>query len=504
MGNLSKNATLLLQQRYCHPGETPHEVYRRVSEAMGMGDQVFARRLYNLMVKSVFLPNSPAIRNGGKPNGLLHACFVLPIADDINSIFKRVADMANIFKAGGGVGINFSPLRPAGTPLSSGGTSSGAVSFMNVFDTTTEIVKQGGFRRGALMGIMNYNHPEIYDFMSVKLNTNKLTNFNLSVLVDDYFMKACRDDLNIELAFNEKVYQIVRARDIFDKIVYGAWKRGDPSLVFYDRINQDNPLFPETAIVCTNPCAEVPLPPFGACTLGSINLTKFVKGNEFDFAGFYETCKLASKALLNVNKVSHYPLPEIAETMEKLNPFGLGVMGFADTLIMLGIKYDSEDCLKFIDELQLPYRVATNEMSPDSFYHRVIAPTGSLSILANCSSGIEPVFDTVFERHLTVGVIEETRDIYKSQYIRTAHEVSPEWHIKVLAQWQKYVDGGVSKTINLPYEATLKDIKDVFIQAWKLGVKGITVFRDGCLGEQGQVLIRKPNKCEEGSEVCHL
>lgn len=501
MGTLSKNATLLLEQRYCHIRETPYDVYKRVAEAMSMGNEALAKQFYDAMSKSIFLPNSPALRNGGKPNGLLHACFVLPIADDINTIFQRVANMANIFKAGGGVGLNFSPLRPIGSPLSSGGTSSGALSFMNVFDTTTEIVKQGGFRRGALMGILDYNHPEIYDFISVKLQGNKLTNFNLSVLVTDEFMEAVENDRKITLEFAGYPYETVRARDIFEMIVYGSWKRGDPAMVFHDRINQDNPLYPNLDIVCTNPCAEVPLPPFGACTLGSINLAKFVKGDNFDFEGFYEMVKLAAKALTNINKVSFYPLPEIQEVMKMLNPIGVGVMGFADALIMLGIDYDSKACLDFIGKLAEPYIRGTYEAAPDCFYHRIIAPTGSLSILANCSSGIEPVFDTVFERHLTVGVIEETRDIYKSKHVRTAHDVSPEWHVRVLAEWQKYCDGGVSKTINLPYWAGLNDVRNVFMSAWKQGVKGITVFRDGCLGAENQVLVRKP-KCEDG--FCHL
>jgi ribonucleotide reductase alpha subunit len=408
----------------------------------------------------------------------IHNCFVLPVDDSIHSIFDAIRNMAVIFQRGGGCGFNFSALRPKDAPLSSGGTSSGSTSFMNLFDRVTEIVKQGGFRRGAAMSVLNYNHPDILDFCRSKL-TRTLTNFNLSVLVTDEFMASLENGgMYVDLMHEGKKYGSLKSKDIFDLITLGAWVSGDPGLLFYDRINKDNKRFPEIKIIATNPCGEVPLPDWGACTLGSINISKFVDGDNFDFDKFYDIVKIGSRALLNVNLINYYPIPQIGKVMQELSPFGVGIMGFADALIMLGIKYDSEDSLDFIRKLAKPYVEASDEVGGDSFYKRSIAPTGSLSILADCSSGIEPVFDTSFERHITVGVVTETRDIYKSEFCRTAHQVSPDWHIKIQTEFQKFVDAGVSKTVNVPYDIGVEDIRNIYLQAWKRGAKGITVFRD--------------------------
>jgi ribonucleoside-diphosphate reductase alpha chain len=496
---LSSNAALLLRDRYAHAekGESPEGVLKRVAKAISIRDDRFEKQLLDSMLNGVFFPNSPCIRNAGRKRGLLHACFILPCEDSIKEIFNTITNMAVIFKSGGGVGINFSQLRPKKASLSSGGTSSGAVSFMGIFNAVTETVKQGGFRRGALMGIMNPNHPEIFDFCRAKLK-GELTNFNLSVMVTDDFMEKATNGGSIELKHDGKLYNTVRAKDILDIIVLGSWMRGDPAILFFDRINKDNKLYPEVIIDTTNPCSEVGLPAYGACCLGSINISKFVERNNFNFEKFYDAVKMTTRALLNMNIISNYPLPQIAKLMGDLNPIGVGIMGFADALIMLGVKYDSEDCLDFIDQLAKPYKEATEEMAPESFYKRIIAPTGSLCILADCSSGVEPVFAESFERHLTVGVIEETRDIYKSEYVRTAYEVSPEWHLKVQAKFQSIVDGGISKTINLPSNASVDDIKNIYIQAWKSGVKGVTVFRD----ESIDGVLKAKTSCEDG--VCYL
>jgi ribonucleoside-diphosphate reductase alpha chain len=433
----------------------------------------------------------------------------LGIRDDIHAIFDTISSMAFIFKSGGGVGINFSPLRENGAKLSGGGTSSGVISFMKIFDHVVDTVKQGGVRRGALMGILNHDHAEVIDFIRVKLQGG-LQNFNLSIMVSDEFMKMIETDKKIPLCSpSGQCVESVKAKDIFELICFTAWCNGDPAFLFYDRINKDNPFYPEVKIVACNPCAEVALPDYSACDLGSINLSKFIWKSEFNFDRFEEICKVAMRALSAMNKISTYPMPEIAEAMKKYNPVGVGIMGFADCLIKLGIKYDSKECLEFIDKVGEVYKRSTDEYDPDNFYfyRRIIAPTGSLSILADCSSGIEPVYDTTFERRLTVGVVEETRDFYKSEYVRTAHQVSPEWHVKVLAQWQKWVNGGVSKTVNLPHDASVDDIKTLYKMAWKLGVKGVTVYRDGSRGKDGQVLVSKTNKFSMGKcsdETCTL
>jgi ribonucleoside-diphosphate reductase alpha chain len=259
-------------------------------------------------------------------------------------------------------------------------------------------------------------------------------------------------------------------------------------------------LFPEVVLDTTNPCSEVALPHYGACCLGSINISKFVEKDNFNFDKFQRSVKMGARALLNMNTISFYPLPQIRKQMEDLNPIGLGIMGFADTLIMLGIRYDSKEALDFIKQLSVPYIQGTEDVAPDSFYKRIIAPTGSLSILADCSSGVEPVFAKAFERRLTLGVIEETRDIYKSEFCVTAHQISPDWHLEIQRAWQGVVDGGISKTINMPADASVEDIKQVYTKAWKFGLKGVTIFRDNSI--DGVLVPTERQKC--GDEFCNL
>jgi len=489
---LSKNAIYLLNSRYCKNGESPEGVFKRVANFLAHGDIKFEDQLYTLMVTGTFLPNSPALFNAGTKANMLHACFILPIKDDIHSIFNTVSDMAYIFKGGGGVGINFSSLREGGALLSSGGTSSGVLSFMKIFDNVVDTVKQGGMRRGALMGILDYNHPEIFNFSKVKLE-KALQNFNLSIMVDDKFMNAVETNTPIDIMSPKNGFiNQISAKDIFDIACFASWVNGDPAFLFKDTINKDNPFYPDIVLDTTNPCSEVSLPHYSACCLGSINVAKFVWKNEFSFDRFADTCRLGMRTLTAMNELSEYPLPQITEAMKKYNPVGLGMMGFADCLIKLGIRYDSQECLDFIDKLGAVYKEATLSYNPDDFYfyRRIIAPTGSLSILADCSSGVEPIYDVAFERSLTIGRIEEVRDLYKSEYVRTAHQVSPEWHVKICAQWQKWLDGGLSKTVNMPNNASVEDIKQVYKLAWKSGCKGITVYRDG---SRDQVLTSTSN-----------
>ena len=810
---LSKNAIYLLEQRYCRDGETPEAVFKRVSSFLFDEDDTLKDKLYNAMSNGVFLPNSPCLYNAGIPNTTLNACFVIDIDDSIMGIFKAVSEMAQIFHYGGGVGLNFSSLREKDALLRTGGTSSGVVSFMKIFDTVTETVKQGGYRRGALLGALNVNHPEIFHFVGSKIRGD-LQNFNISVMVNDEFMKKAETSGKIDLIspLGKKV-ESVKARDLFDIICFTAWNNGDPGLLFFDRINKDNPYYPNMVINSTNPCVtgetliltkngykeikdcldetvsiwngwewsevtpkitgynqeiydvqcsdgsnlsctpyhkfhlqtgvveaknlkigdklaksefpiiegsislaekeaytygffcgdgsietnrdrqsiwlydkkrvllnkfdyesvnecegdrlfvklfkgkytkknfvpelpysiktrlgwlagiidsdgtlndsggsititsidkefllkikrmlntlgvnstvslngegglrfikikeylckdcfrltisafsikklrelglvtnrvnttsaqpnrecsrfikiisiskralleskvfcftepknhtgifngvltgqcgEQPLPPYGSCCLGSINIGKMVTKGEFNFERFIEYIRLGYKTLDQINSKSWYPIPEITESMNKYKPIGLGIMGFADALIKLGIYYDSQECLDFVDRIGKVFKETTEEDKTPRLYRRSLAPTGSLSILANASSGIEPIFDDAFERHLTIGVIEETRDLYKSEYTKTAHQISPEWHIKVQAQWQKWIDSGVSKTVNMPNNASVEDVKNVYKLAWMSQCKGVTIFRDGSKNTQVLYSTSKKQKCSD-------
>lgn len=498
---MTENAKRLLATRYCWPGEKPEDVYKRVAEAVCIGDFTLRDWFQKAMEDEVFLPNSPCLRNAGKKNGLLHACFVLPIEDNIEGIFKTLQNTSTIFHYGGGVGVNFSNLRPAGSVLSTGGSSSGAVSFMGIFDKVTDTVKQGGFRRGALMGLLDYDHPEITQFIRAKLKGD-LLNFNLSVMVNDWFMEAMTSGTKkMELRHGGNVAGKLKAKDVFDLMCFTNWCCGDPGILFFDRINKDNKYYPKLVLKSCNPCSEALLPEYGACTLGSINLSKFVKKDGgFKFEEFEKTVRMATRVLLNTNRVGWYPLPEIYATMREYDPIGLGVMGFADCLIKMGVRYDNDGALQFIRELGSIFTRGTSEIAKNSFYQRIIAPTGSLSILADCSSGIEPIFGRYVTRSLDadIGVIEERRDIYSSEYAVCAHEISPEWHLKVQAEWQKVVDGGISKTINVPNSTSVDDIKEIYKKAWELGCKSVTVFRDGC--KEG--VLRQVGKCD--GDTCYL
>jgi ribonucleoside-diphosphate reductase alpha chain len=556
---VSDNALRVLKRRYLTKDEegrvieTPQELYRRVARHIASAELLYDSKadissweeaFYQLMANLDFLPNSPTLMNAGHELGQLSACFVLPIDDSMESIFDAVKYTALIHKSGGGTGFSFSRLRPERDRVgSTGGIASGPASFMRVFDTTTDVIKQGGMRRGANMAILNVGHPDILKFIEAKDDPEALTNFNLSVAVTDEFMKAVEEgtDYNLVNPRTGEVMDKLNARDVFDKIVDMAWHTGDPGVVFIDEINRHNPTPELGKIESTNPCGEQPLLPFESCNLGSVNLSKMVVDKDgqpyIDYDKLSQTVKLAVRFLDNVIEVNQFPLAEIAEMTKTTRKIGLGVMGFADMLIQLGIPYDSEQGLVVAEEIAHFISEEADKASielaqergvfpafqqsiydmPDGPRFRnasrtTIAPTGSLSIIANCSSGIEPLFALSYVRHILEGEeflevnpyfeeiaksggfyspdlmkqlaegkrlkdVEEVPEEIKRLFI-TAHDISPEWHVRMQAAFQRFTDSAVSKTVNFPHEATPEDVAKVYVLACQKGLKGITIYRD--------------------------
>jgi len=620
IGQWSESALKVLRERYLQPvgsvesgsptaWETPEDMCWRVAQAIAQAErawgaseaavQQIASQFYDLMVDCLFLPNSPTIMNAGAENGLQYsACYVLPVEDSIEGIFEAIKRAALIHQSGGGTGFSFSRLRPRNSPVrSSGGSASGPVSFMRVFDAATQAIKQGGKRRGANMGVLRVDHPDILEFVECKLG-GAITNFNISVAITDTFMQALEQDEEYDLVAQpgwprpgglshplqsgwvgcdnpppdggrysggETVGRL-RARDVWEHIVQAAWRSGDPGLMFLDTVNFSpaNPTPKLEQIEATNPCGEQALAPNDACNLGSINLARFADSKGLLYWDELErVVRLAVRFLDDVIEVNPYPLPEIDATVKANRRIGLGIMGWADLLFELGIPYDSEAALELADEvMSFIQRIGHDESArlaevrgafpnwPRSIYKddcpcrnatiTTIAPTGSVSIIADCSSGIEPAFalayqhvvkqpdgserrlsfvNPVFERlaraqgwyseapsHLTSrnggcdgasseelmaevarrgsvqgleGVPEEAQRVFV-----IAHEIAPEWHVRMQATFQQHVDNGVSKTINMPNSATVDDVAAAYRLAYDLGCRGITVFRDGCKGEQ--------------------
>jgi len=562
---LSENALKVLKKRYLKKNsqgkviENPSGMFHRVANHVAQSENRFhkgksaeetAAEFYEMMARLEFLPNSPTIMNAGKDLGQLSACFVIPIEDSLDSIFQAVKNTAIIHQTGGGTGFSFSNLRPKDDRVSStGGIASGPVSFMKVFNTGTEVIKQGGTRRGANMGILRVDHPDILEFIWAKDNPQELVNFNISVAVTDKFMKAVKQDRSYPL-INPRTKKTVRrlnAKEVFTQISEAAWKMGDPGIIFIDRINSANPTPKIGSIESTNPCGEQPLIPYESCNLGSVNLTKMLrkKGNKFsiDYARLSKTTEEAVRFLDNVIDVNHYPLPEIESITKANRKIGLGIMGFADTLILLGIPYNSEEAIKtagdimsFIQQVSknASYKLAKERGAfpnfNDSIYYgsgslplrnattTTIAPTGTLSIIAGCSSGIEPLYAVSFAREIldglrlveinpifrkmasSVGIYNEelVSAVSRSESIQeipsipreikelfvTTFDITPSWHVRMQAVFQKHVDNAVSKTINLPATATRKDVEDAFLTAYSLGCKGVTVFRNGSRPKQ--------------------
>ncbi|MEM2924507.1 MAG: vitamin B12-dependent ribonucleotide reductase [Methanocellales archaeon] len=553
---LSVNAVRVLKQRYLLRDETGKIIestsgmFARVARAIAEVDLKYRSKdeveetreqFYRAMVNLEFLPNSPTLMNAGTQIGQLSACFVLPVEDSLDAIFDAVKYMALIHKSGGGTGFSFSKLRPKGDIVGSTmGVASGPVSFMRVFDVATEVVKQGGRRRGANMGVLRVDHPDILEFIAAKQDERALSNFNLSVGVTDSFMQAVEKNKEYELINprNKQVVKKLSARDVFDLIITMAWRTGDPGIIFLDEINRHNPTPQLGEIESTNPCGELPLLPYESCNLGSINLAKMVRNGEIDWEKLRRIVRLGVHFLDNVIDANKFPMPEIEQITKANRKIGLGVMGFADMLIQLKVPYDSneaieiaEKIMKFISEeaIKKSIEIAEERGSFPNFKGSIwdkkgytairnatlttIAPTGTISIIAGASSGIEPLFAVSYIRDVMEGTrlievnpyfeeIAMKRGFYSEELMLevakrgsiqqiesipldirrifvTALDIAPEWHVKMQAAFQKYVDNAVAKTVNLPHDATIEDVREVFMLAYKLRCKGITVYRYG-------------------------
>ncbi len=569
--DVSANAMAVLKRRYLTKDikgvvtEEPEQLYRRVAGNIAEGDVEFgasmsqvealAERFYQMMARREFMPNSPTLMNAGRELQQLSACFVLPVPDSMEDIFEAAKYTAIIHKSGGGTGFAFSNLRPEMDRVgSTGGIASGPVSFIRIFDTATDVVKQGGTRRGANMAILDVTHPDILRFVHSKDDDKSLQNFNISVAVTEDFMEAVDKGGDYDL-INPRTRETVdslNATEVFEELVQSAWKTGDPGIVFMDRMNEphSNPVPKRGPIQATNPCGEQPLYPYDSCNLGSINLAAFVvdTGEEptLDWDGLRESCKLAVHFLDNVVSQNRYPIPQIEDTSKRIRRIGLGVMGWADLLIQLGIPYDSQEALDLGERvMQFISTVATDASQElagergsfpdweDSVYgpdgsldnrsmrnstRTTIAPTGTISIIANCSSGIEPLFALSYARHVMDGTrlvevnpyfesvakregfyspslmeelaergsirgVEEVPEWVQEIFV-TSHDIEPEWHVKMQAAFQRHTDNAVSKTVNFPHDATEDDVREVYMLAYREGCKGVTIYRDGSKSEQ--------------------
>ncbi|MDP2891545.1 MAG: vitamin B12-dependent ribonucleotide reductase [Bacillota bacterium] len=562
----SENAIRVLEKRYLAKDENGNliegveDLFRRVAKHIAQPDKKYdagadtaalEEQFYEAMTSQKFMPNSPTLMNAGRPLGQLSACFVLPVEDNMEGIFNALKNAALIHKSGGGTGFSFSRLRPKGASVcSTGGVASGPVSFMKVFNAATEAVKQGGTRRGANMGILRVDHPDILEFIQCKQDNADITNFNISVGLTEAFMSAVEKNGEYELIdpHTKKVVKMQNAREVYDLIIEMAWINGEPGIIYLDRLNKDNVVPSLGEIESTNPCGEQPLLPFESCNLGSINLDRMVAfkngKHELDYQELGRTVDLAVHFLDNVIDVNVYPLPEIEEMTKKTRKIGLGVMGFADMLFKLGIPYNSEAGTNMAEKvmafIQKRSHAASAELAkargPFPFYPEstlkdsgtpirnatttTIAPTGTISIICGASSGIEPLFAISFVRNVmdndqltevyphfeqmakekgfyspglmrriaeegTLAHIEEIPQDIRKVYV-CAHDISPEYHIKMQAAFQKYTDNAVSKTVNFSREATRENVREVYNLAHLLGCKGITIYRDG--SREGQVL----------------
>lgn len=572
---LSENARIVLERRYLAkndtgaPAETPEELFQRVASNIAQAESRFnaqnvdnsrvaewEERFLALMESLDFLPNSPTLMNAGRDIQQLAACFVLPVPDSIEGIFEAIKETAVIHQSGGGTGFAFSRLRPKGDRVrSTMGVASGPVSFLKVFDAATEAIKQGGTRRGANMGILAVNHPDIEEFISLKSDMRTLTNFNISVAVTEEFMQAVEADAEYDLV-NPKDGSVTgrkRARHIFDMLVSNAWKNGDPGIVFIDRINRDNPTPNLGQIEATNPCGEQPLLPYESCNLGSLNLGRFVRTDgdrpRLDWERLAQVIPQCVRFLDDVIEMNRYPIPDIDAATKATRKIGLGLMGWHDTLMSLRIPYDSDEALALAEELARFIQAKANDASlelarergafpawkgsaydPDSPYRNAtrttVAPTGTISIIADASSGIEPTFALAFQRQHYLdpddpSKLTQLREVNKhflqaareggfysdelmdhvaaggsvaewnashedapvpewaERVFVTAHEIAPEWHVRMQAAFQQHTDNAVSKTINFPFSATEADIASAFWLAYREGCKGITIYREG-------------------------
>lgn len=548
--------------------ETPAGLFRRVAHEVAKVDKKYDKNadvktveelFYNMMTNLDFLPNSPTLYNAGTKLGLLSACFVLPVEDDLQQIFESVAKMAVIQKAGGGTGFSFSRIRPRGDIVGgTAGESSGPLSFMRVFNEATATISQGGRRRGANMAVLRVDHPDIIDFIVAKSDLKEFTNFNFSVGITDEFMEAYKKnkDYNLINPRTKKTIGSLSARLVMDQIALSAWRTGDPGVVFLDRINDLHPLRGEI-IEATNPCGEQPLLPWESCNLGSINLSNMVKDQKIDYDKLKRTVKLAVHFLDNVIDANKYPFDEIAIKTKATRKIGLGVMGWAEMLALMGIRYDSDNALELAEELsKFIYEIARKasaelakvrgnfeaigQLKSRKKWLRnatvfTIAPTGSISIIANTSSGIEPFFGVSYIRVMAEGIeLKESVKAFKhwmgdkltpeiemqiaknrgsvqningviggiKKLFKKNTEIDPKWHVKMQAAWQKHVDNAVSKTCNLPVNATPEDIKEIYVSAYDTGCKGITVYRKG--SREGETIFKDEEVEDDEILKCEL
>ncbi len=561
--DISQNALTVLERRYFmrdengNTVETVEDMFWRVANAIAEPDTLYdkgadtektAQDFFRLMTSLEFLPNSPTLMNAGRPLGQLSACFVLPVEDTMEDIFEAIKQAALIHKSGGGTGFSFSRLRQNGSAVNStGGVASGPISFMKVFNMATEAVKQGGTRRGANMGILRVDHPDILEFIDCKANNSEINNFNISVGLTEEFMNAVENDTDYALMdpHTKKETGRLRAHMVFDRIVDAAWRNGEPGIIFLDRLNRDNVVPAQGEIESTNPCGEQPLLPYESCNLGSINLTRMLKKTDgacaIDWEKLGKTVKTAVHFLDNVIDANKYPLDKIDFVTKQTRKIGLGVMGWADSLLELGIPYHSgeaialgERLMQFITEegraqsaelakTRGAFPLFAESTLPQDVPQRnatitTIAPTGTLSIIAGCSSGVEPVFGYVFIRNIMDGtemievnpILKEEltrRGLYSDELMKriakegtiahmeelpedlrrvfvSAHDISPEYHIRMQAAFQKGTDNAVSKTVNFSNSATREEVAEVYSLAFHLGCKGVTIYRDGSRSEQ--------------------
>lgn len=574
---LTENALLVLRKRILarnHAGdiiENPEQMFRRVARSIASADLEYGTTadmaasedgFFEVMTRLEFLPNSPTLMNAGRDLAQLSACFVLPIEDSMESIFTTLADTALIQKSGGGTGFSFSRLRPKEDPIeSTRGQSSGPVSFIRLYNFATEVTKLGGMRSGANMAILRVDHPDIEDFVGAKTNPLELNTFNISVALTDEFMERLYAGEHYAL-INPRTGRETRrldARKLFDRIVESAWRNGEPGVIFIDRINRDNPTPELGSIESTNPCGEQPLLPYESCVLGSINLSRFHRDGRVHYDRLKEVVGLSVHFLDNIIDVSKFPIPQIEQITRANRKIGLGVMGWADLLIELGIPYDSEDAMRLADEVmgfisaealrasielaekRGPFprwyqeKIYQNNQRPPQRNATIttVAPTGTISLIADCSSGIEPIYSVaylrrsfesermlfvhpLFERYArehgfytesilsriaTSGSLAQVFEIPERarRLFVTAHEVAPKWHVQMQAAFQKHIDAAVSKTINFPHSATVEDVRQAYLLAYKLGCKGLTIYRDG--SREAQVLSTQADSFHETSTL---
>jgi ribonucleoside-diphosphate reductase alpha chain len=556
MASLSPNAMAVLERRYLlrddsgRTVETPDGLFARVAEAVALAEPPEERarwteRFQARMAALELLPNSPTLMNAGREHGQLAACFVLPVGDDLADIFDALKWAALIHQSGGGTGFAFSRLRPRGDLVrTTHGVASGPVSFMRVYDAATETIKQGGVRRGANMAVLRIDHPDILEFVDAKRGPG-LTNFNISVAVTGEFMRAASEGAPLPLRHPRTgaVVRTVDARALLSRIATAAWESGEPGMVFLDRVEAANPTPDLSAFEAVNPCGEQPLLPFEACTLGSINLGRFARAGRVAWEELGRCVRDGVRFLDDVLEVNVWPLPQIAEVSRRNRKIGMGVMGWADLLLALGIPYDAPAALALAEELMAFVQQEAHAASAELARTRgpfpgwassapaqrgepprrnatvtTVAPTGTLSVIAGCSSGIEPLFAATYVRHVMEGtalpeehplLLERIRAVGADaalpavrasgrvrgvagvpaelqRLFATAHDVAPEVHVRMQAAFQRHVDNGVSKTINLPRGATVEEVAAAYRLAWELGCKGITVYRDG--SRESQVL----------------